>query len=115
MPPFLPHLLARFRPPREAETTAWGDWPRVPPRECPHEWVNDGPRIPLRYGSAPTEVCTDCGAWRDIRPPVGAWRPAAELAFSFQDPEEAHPPSPDDRHLFATDKHSQHRRILGHE
>jgi hypothetical protein len=31
---------------------------------CKHENVSEGPRCPLRYGSAPTQVCDLCGWWR---------------------------------------------------
>lgn len=56
--------------------------------DCAHEWVNDGPRIPARWGSFATEICTDCGAWRQTRSP-SRWEPAEALAMAFADPEEA--------------------------
>lgn len=62
---------------------------RVAVETCTHEWVNEGPRIPLRWGSGATEICTDCGAWRQTRVPNEPWAPAATLAKSFIDPEEA--------------------------
>ena len=37
------------------------------PGECTHYDTKDGPRIPLRWGSAPTVVCRLCGFWRDAR------------------------------------------------
>lgn len=41
---------------------------------CAHDRVLTGPRIPLRWGTAPTEVCSDCGAWRTTHHQPGRWR-----------------------------------------
>lgn len=57
---------------------------------CRHAELGDGPRMPLQYGSAPTEVCKACGMWRDARN-VGehyrrsakGFRPAAELLIDI--------------------------------
>ena len=40
----------------------------------------DGPRIPARWGTFPTQVCAKCGMWR-IHPSVGPndWQPATTL------------------------------------
>lgn len=55
---------------------------------CEHVDIGPGPRMPLLYGSAPTEVCIRCGMWRDARRPRSSypypkalrdWRPAKEL------------------------------------
>lgn len=43
------------------------------PCDHPAERQIDGPRIPLRWGSAATKMCTACGAWRDVRHPGTAW------------------------------------------
>jgi hypothetical protein len=37
--------------------------------KCEHVDIGPGPRMPLLYGSAPTEVCAKCGMWRDARRP----------------------------------------------
>ena len=34
-------------------------------KSCRHRRFKDGPRTPLRWGSAATQVCEDCGAWRE--------------------------------------------------
>lgn len=39
----------------------------------PADAVKAGPRMPLVYGSAPTEVCA-CGAWRVMHHGAGPWR-----------------------------------------
>lgn len=40
---------------------------------CEHKSVHDGPRVDMRYGSAPTQVC-DCGMWRINLHVPGVWR-----------------------------------------
>ena len=40
----------------------------------PPDCLSEGPRIPLRYGSAATEVCSACGGYRQIRSP-DRWEP----------------------------------------
>lgn len=60
------------------------------PGYCAHESLGEGPRLPLNYGTAPTEVCKSCGAWRDARN-VGehhrrsglGFRPPAELLIKI--------------------------------
>lgn len=49
----------------------------VPFEDCTHppEAIAQGPRIPLRWGSGPTEVCRRCGAWRSTLYVPGPWRP----------------------------------------
>lgn len=53
---------------------------------CKHKRRSDGPRLPLRWGSAPTEVCKDCGCWRSTfghgRP--SAWEPKSTLARALR-------------------------------
>jgi len=49
--------------------------------EHQHARHHDGPRVPARYGSLATEVCS-CGAWRTVgnRPAWWlGWRPVSEL------------------------------------
>jgi hypothetical protein len=41
----------------------------------PKEQRGPGPRIPLRYGSAATEVCSACGGYRQTRIPNDRWEP----------------------------------------
>lgn len=41
---------------------------------CVHLEVSLGPRIPLRHGSAETEVCDYCKAWRTIHHTKGIWQ-----------------------------------------
>lgn len=43
------------------------------PGECSHYQTTDGPRVPLRWGSAPTEVCKLCGCWRTMHHKPGPW------------------------------------------
>jgi hypothetical protein len=45
--------------------------------QCNHppEMIAPGPRCPLRWGSAATEVCSGCGAYRQVRDPNGKWWP----------------------------------------
>jgi hypothetical protein len=61
------------------------------PSTCLHPAVNDGPRIPLRWGSAATEVCSRCAMWRQTRVRDDLWQPPEELARCFADDEEARP------------------------
>lgn len=61
---------------------------RLQTPQCKHEHVGRGPRLPLVYGSAPTEVCLACGVWRDSREhvayrPAIKWRQAAELLIDI--------------------------------
>jgi len=47
-------------------------------RGCPHpesDRTTDGPRAPLRYGSAPTEHCLRCGGYRLLDRWASDWRP----------------------------------------
>lgn len=43
-------------------------------KTCFHDAIELGPRVPLRYGSAPTEVCKDCGAYRTMHHTPGRWQ-----------------------------------------
>jgi hypothetical protein len=61
---------------------------------CPHHFENEGPRIPLRYGSAATMICTACGAWRQTRVVPAQWEPAETLSRAFTDDEAAIPAAP---------------------
>ena len=40
----------------------------------PKSALRAGPRIALINGSAPTEVCTLCGAYRTLQENPGPWR-----------------------------------------
>lgn len=40
---------------------------------CEHKSVHDGPRVEMRWGTAPTQVC-DCGMWRINLHVPGVWR-----------------------------------------
>lgn len=42
--------------------------------EHPPEKLSDGPRVPLRWGSGPTQVC-ECGAYRTMHHKPGPWLP----------------------------------------
>ena len=46
------------------------------PQTCPScsSPIISGPRIPLVYGSAATEICTNCLAWRTTHHRSGKWR-----------------------------------------
>lgn len=46
---------------------------------CLHDIFEDGPRVPLAYGSAPTDVCVMCGAWRTTHHILGRWQLAETL------------------------------------
>jgi len=39
----------------------------------PASYRRNGPRVPLRYGTAPSEVCRKCGAWRTVLHVPGDW------------------------------------------
>lgn len=54
--------------------------------KCEHKDLGDGPRVPLRHGSAATKVCLMCGMWADPRdaanpndPRKYRWRKAEQL------------------------------------
>lgn len=42
-------------------------------RNCKHSSTKSGPRMPLRYGSAATDVCEACGAYRLMHHGPGPW------------------------------------------
>jgi hypothetical protein len=46
---------------------------RAPSVQCQHAATHEGPRCPLRYGSAATEVCDSCGYWRTMHHMPGPW------------------------------------------
>lgn len=50
----------------------------------------DGPRIPARHGSFPTQVCSSCGMWR-INPSITyhGWQPANTLQARLKEDENA--------------------------
>lgn len=41
-------------------------------------------RMPLAYGSAATQVCRACGAWRYDLHGWSAWRPASEWTAAME-------------------------------
>lgn len=43
-------------------------------KPCQHDNTEPGPRCPLRWGSAPTEVCKDCGMYRLLDRWLSDWR-----------------------------------------
>jgi len=64
---------------------------------CSHAHLIDGPRIPLRWGSAASDVCKDCGVFRHRPPPdmrypehswLYRWRPADELVEATAEDDE---------------------------
>lgn len=42
---------------------------------CQHAEKKPGPRYPMRWGSATTEVCKGCDAYRLLLHGVGPWLP----------------------------------------
>lgn len=40
-----------------------------------HLRISEGPRVPMRWGTGPTDVCLDCGAYRVTLHTVGPWNP----------------------------------------
>lgn len=51
----------------------------------------EGPRIPLRHGTAPTQICAACGAWRMNLHVPGQWRgDDIDDALSEQPEEDEH-------------------------
>jgi len=75
--------LAAARRVREAELAAGA---------CAHAEANPGPRVPLRHGSAATEVCARCGDWRMTHhetDPERPWQPTDQLAMALQPDDEA--------------------------
>ena len=55
---------------------------------CLHDIFEDGPRVPLRHGSAPTDQCVMCGAWRTTHHVLGPWRPEDTLAEALIESDE---------------------------
>lgn len=55
---------------------------------CLHDVFEDGPRVPLRYGSAPTDVCVMCGAWRTTHHVLGHWQRVETLEEALQESDE---------------------------
>lgn len=51
-----------------------GEPEKVSKTTCSHPGVKNGPRVPLLHGSAPTAVCTRCGAWRTTLHSFGPWQ-----------------------------------------
>lgn len=76
-------IAAVFHAAFDAELTR-----RARKRGCVHADTRSGPRIPLRYGSAATLVCTECGAWRQDRGTRKRWHPKNTLAAALQEDDE---------------------------
>lgn len=60
-----------------------------PPPPCAHATCLAGPRVQVRTGPAPTEVCAACGVWRVVG--RDDWWPADQLASAMGRPT---PPTP---------------------
>lgn len=58
-------------------------------RSCKrHASWHEGPRVPLRWGSAPTQVCNACGWWRlDHHGFKSMWRSPAALVEALEEDE----------------------------
>ena len=42
---------------------------------CEHDHLLvPGPRIEMRWGTGPTQICAKCGAWRSMLHVPGPWR-----------------------------------------
>lgn len=42
--------------------------------ECKHDdLLVPGPRVDMRWGTAPTQICAKCGAWRTMLHVPGLW------------------------------------------
>jgi hypothetical protein len=54
---------------------------------CEHKEVVEGPRLPLRYGSAATEVCQACGFYRYNLHKWSDWRAGPVRTEPFEDDE----------------------------
>ena len=60
--------------------------------DCLHLYRDPGrQRMPLAYGSAATQVCQDCGAWRYGLHGWSAWRPASEWDVAMEIDDEWQP------------------------
>jgi hypothetical protein len=60
-------------------------------RFCLHYNHVPGPRIPLRYGSAATVHCVDCGAWaqeRTLGQRYERWSPEDSFEDNLREPDE---------------------------
>lgn len=55
---------------------------------CLHDIFEDGPRVPLVYGSAPTDVCVMCDAWRMSDRWLGPWCAADTLSAALEEDDE---------------------------
>ncbi len=56
---------------------------------CANPVLADGPRIPARHGTFPTQVCGTCGKWR-VHLSIGPakWEPASTLHERIEDDDE---------------------------
>lgn len=52
---------------------------------CQHTRTERGKDIPLRWGSHRSEVCLDCGMFRQLGPRPLPWRPAEEYQQATED------------------------------
>ncbi len=60
------------------------------PKPCEHpaESVKSGPRVRLRWGTAETEVCKLCGAYRTMHHGPGRWLPGPVAPIRDDDDED---------------------------
>jgi len=56
------------------------------PKKCLHYSITRGPVVPLVHGSAATDICTECGAYRTLHHKPGPWLPGP--AITEEDEEE---------------------------
>ena len=54
-------------------------------QECKHADTKEGERTPLRYGTASTEICLSCGAYRTLHHKAGRWILPATLKKDLLD------------------------------
>lgn len=52
---------------------------------CRHEERRAGPRVPLQYGSSPTEICCACGMYRLTLHTPGPWKSKDHLAWDLEE------------------------------
>ena len=41
---------------------------------CEHKLFEEGPRVPARWGTVPTQICILCKAWRTTHHTNGPWQ-----------------------------------------
>ena len=43
-------------------------------KQCEHLTTCEGPRLPRLYGTSPSEICVECGAYRHTLHVPGEWK-----------------------------------------